>query len=134
MKVDGSCHCGAITFTAEIDPAKATLCHCNDCQVTAGSAFTFNAPAATGSFQITKGTPAVYIKKTAASGRHRAHGFCAVCATRLYSGSVNVDPPQLTIRAGTLKQRRELTPKRQIWCSAALDWAKIDNTECVADQ
>lgn len=134
MDVDGSCHCGAITFKATIDPAKVSLCHCNDCQITAGSAFTFNAPTNTGTFQITKGAPAVYIKKTAASGRHRAHGFCATCATRLYSGSVGVEPAQYTVRAGVLKQRRELTPKRQIWCSAALDWAKIDSGECVADQ
>jgi hypothetical protein len=134
MKVDGSCHCGAITYTAEVDPAKVTLCHCNDCQITAGSAYTFNAPTAPGSFKLTKGEPAIYIKKTAASGRPRAHGFCSTCATRLYSGTVNVDPPQFTLRAGPLKQRRELTPKRQIWCSAALDWAKIDNTECIAEQ
>ncbi len=134
MKVNGSCHCGAIAFTAEVDPAKVTLCHCNDCQITAGSAFTFNVPSAPGSFQLTKGTPAVYIKKTAASGRHRAHGFCAACATRLYSGSVNVELPQVVIRAGTLAQRRELTPKRQIWCNAALDWAKVDGAECIAEQ
>jgi hypothetical protein len=134
MKVDGSCHCGAITYEAEVDPAKVTVCHCNDCQITAGSAYTFNVPANTGTFRLTKGTPAVYIKKTAASGRHRAHGFCPACATRIYSGSVNVEPPQVTLRAGPLRQRRALAPKRQIWCSAALDWAKVDGIDSIAEQ
>jgi hypothetical protein len=32
MKVDGRCHCGFITFAAEIVPEKVWLCHCTDCQ------------------------------------------------------------------------------------------------------
>ena len=32
MHVDGSCHCGDITYAAEIDPAKVIICHCTDCQ------------------------------------------------------------------------------------------------------
>jgi hypothetical protein len=134
MKVDGSCHCGAITYSAEIDPSKVTLCHCNDCQITAGSAFTFNVPTTDAKVTFTKGEPAFYMKKTAASGRTRAHAFCAACATRIYSGAVDPAPPQISLRAGPLKQRRELTPKRQIWCSAALDWSQVADIPCIADQ
>jgi hypothetical protein len=32
MKVDGGCHCGYITYEAEADPEKTTICHCTDCQ------------------------------------------------------------------------------------------------------
>jgi hypothetical protein len=39
MKVDGRCHCGFITFAAEIEPEKMWLCHCTDCQTLSGSAF-----------------------------------------------------------------------------------------------
>ena len=135
MKVDGSCHCGAIAYTAEVDSGKVTFCHGNDCQILAGSAFALAAPAATGSFRLTKGEPVVYIKKTAASGRHRAPASCTVGATRVYVSSVNVDPPQITLRASPIHhQLRDLAPKRQIWCSAALDWAKIDSPERVAEQ
>jgi len=38
MRVDGACHCGAIAFTAEADPARVSVCHCVDCQVLTGSA------------------------------------------------------------------------------------------------
>ena len=38
MKIDGSCHCGNITYTAEIDPENVGLCHCTDCQTLSGSA------------------------------------------------------------------------------------------------
>ena len=39
MKIDGGCHCGYITYTAEIDPETSGLCHCTDCQTLSGSAF-----------------------------------------------------------------------------------------------
>ena len=44
MKVDGACHCGRITFEAEIDPERVRICHCSDCQVLSGSAFRITAP------------------------------------------------------------------------------------------
>jgi len=33
MRVNGSCHCGQITYEAEVDPDRAGLCNCTDCQV-----------------------------------------------------------------------------------------------------
>jgi hypothetical protein len=37
MHTDGSCHCGLISFTAEIDPSRVTVCHCTDCQPLSGT-------------------------------------------------------------------------------------------------
>ena len=45
MKIDGACHCGYITYVAEIDPDKAGICHCTDCQTLSGSAFRMSVPA-----------------------------------------------------------------------------------------
>ena len=39
MKVDGHCHCGEITFEAEVDPDAVNICHCTDCQTLSGTAF-----------------------------------------------------------------------------------------------
>lgn len=39
MKVTGQCHCGAIGYEAEIDPARVSACHCTDCQRLSGSAY-----------------------------------------------------------------------------------------------
>jgi hypothetical protein len=30
MKIDGRCHCGEITFEAEVDPDALRICHCTD--------------------------------------------------------------------------------------------------------
>ena len=39
MHIDGACHCGGITYEAEIDPDRVGVCHCNDCQRLTGTAY-----------------------------------------------------------------------------------------------
>ena len=39
MKITGACHCGKITYEAEIDPATVSACHCTDCKRVSGGAF-----------------------------------------------------------------------------------------------
>jgi hypothetical protein len=121
MHVTGHCHCGAIRFEADVDPASARACHCTDCQTLGGTAFTTNVVVNTGTFNLLSGMPATYIK-TAESGNKRAHGFCPTCATRIYSASVNKEPTDYALRIGTLDQRADLPPKREIWCSSAMPW------------
>jgi hypothetical protein len=121
MKVTGRCHCGAIAYEAEIDPARVRACHCTDCQRLSGSAYraTVGAPAKT--FRLLKGTPRIYVK-TADSGNKRAQTFCAECGSPIYSSSVS-DPPMYSLRVGCLDQRAQLPPMEQIWCRSSLPWA-----------
>jgi len=83
MKIDGGCHCGNITFVAEIDPDKVRICHCTDCQTQTGSAFRTNVPAAKDAFTMRGGQPKIYIK-TVESGSKRAQAFCPECGTPIY--------------------------------------------------
>lgn len=39
MKIDGRCHCGYISYEAEINPETVVICHCTDCQTLSDSAF-----------------------------------------------------------------------------------------------
>ena len=55
MKIDGRCHCGCITYEAEIDPAKVMICHCTDCQTLSGSAFRTVAFSREGTFKLLSG-------------------------------------------------------------------------------
>lgn len=120
MKVEGQCHCGQITFEAEIDPESVGICHCTDCQTLTGSAYRITAHGPAAQFVLRSGTPRTYIK-TAESGNQRAHGFCGNCGTPLYATDVGA-PRSYGIRVGTLKQRRDLAPKKQIWYRSALSW------------
>jgi hypothetical protein len=38
-EVTGHCHCGQISFEAEVDSATVRVCHCTDCQKLTGTAF-----------------------------------------------------------------------------------------------
>jgi len=121
MKIDGSCHCGNITFVAEIDSEKVRVCHCTDCQNSTGSAYRVNVPAAKDKFELRGGKPKLYVK-TAESGNKRVQAFCPECGTPLYSAAP-VDPQFFMLRVGTVRQRAQLEPKSQQWCRSALGWA-----------
>jgi hypothetical protein len=121
MKIDGACHCGAITYEAEVDPAGVRLCHCTDCQTLSGSAFRVTVSAGDGSFALLSGHPTVYMK-TAESGAKRAHAFCGDCGTPIYATSAGDGPKKYGLRVGTIRQRAALRPTRQYWCRSAFGW------------
>jgi hypothetical protein len=121
MKIDGSCHCGAIRYEAEVDPGKVSLCHCTDCQVLSGSAFRTTVRAAEVDFRILTGVPKAYVK-IAESGAKRIQAFCPDCGTPLYATSAGDGPKMFGIRLGTVRQRHELVPARQFWRRSALTW------------
>jgi hypothetical protein len=81
MKIDGACHCGDITFNAEIDPAQVLICHCTDCQTLSGSAYRTVVPVTGDSFNLLSGTLKTYIK-TAADGTRRSQTFCPAAVPR----------------------------------------------------
>ncbi|HEY1235474.1 MAG TPA: GFA family protein [Candidatus Binatia bacterium] len=119
MQIDGGCHCGNITYTAEVDPERVGICHCTDCQTLSGTAFRVSVPATKDNFRLS-GNLKIYVK-TAESGAKRAQGFCAECGTPIYATAVT-DPQVFNIRVGTARQRGELRPKSQGWCRSARDW------------
>ena len=119
MHVDGSCHCGAITFSAEVDPSAVMACHCTDCQVLTGSPYRVFVPAAIESFAV-QGETTRYVK-VAESGARRVQAFCPTCGTPVFS----VPPEGAThamLRVGNLRQRALLRPALQIWRRSALPW------------
>jgi hypothetical protein len=122
MHIEGQCHCGAIAYEATVDPGKATICHCADCQAFSGAPFRASAPAKAEDFHIRKGKPRVYVK-VAESGARRAQGFCGDCGTPIYATSAD-DPRVYNLRLGPIKQRAQIPPLRQIWCESALTWAQ----------
>jgi hypothetical protein len=127
MKIDGRCHCGAITYEAEIDPAKVLVCHCTDCQSLSGSAFRVAVPTEGDSFKLRSGQPKVYVKTTAESGTHRDQAFCRDCGSPIYASAAGGTPP-LFIRVGTVRQRDQLIPRKQVWYRSAQRWlSDLDN-------
>ncbi len=124
MNIEGRCHCGAITFSAEVVPDQVIICHCSDCQSLSGSPYRAIIPAIEGTFQIESGSPKIYVK-TAEDGAKRAQAFCPECGSPIYAAPVGEAALQfIGIRVGVIKQKDQLIPKNQIWCRSALDWAQ----------
>jgi hypothetical protein len=121
MKVNGRCHCGQITFRAEVDPATVAICHCTDCQALSGTAYRVVVPAPAPSFELLSGTLTKYVK-TAESGNKRLQAFCGTCGSPVYSAAPE-NTQFYSLRIGLLAERAELAPKKQIWCDSALPWS-----------
>lgn len=119
MQVDGACHCGAVSFTAEIDPGRVMVCHCKDCQVLSGAPFRAVVAAPYESL-VVKGHIKSYVK-VAQSGNRRAQVFCPECGTPLWATSPE-NPTSIIIRLGCVEQRAQFSPAVQIWEHSALPW------------
>ncbi|HWI37722.1 MAG TPA: GFA family protein [Burkholderiales bacterium] len=121
MKVQGRCHCGEITYEAEVEPGTVNVCHCRDCQMLSGTAFRAGVPAPAERFRILTGKPRQYVK-VADSGARRVHAFCGTCGSPVYS-SAEREPKSYTLRLGALDAPDELgRPARQIWTKRRLSW------------
>src|SRR5262245_48196589 len=127
MKIDGGCHCGFITYEADVDPARTSICHCTDCQSLSGSAFRTSVRAEDTAFALRSGEPTIYIK-IGDSGAKRVQAFCPRCGSPIYATSPGDGPKAYNIRLGTVRQRDQLAPNRQIWCRSQQAWlADIPN-------
>jgi len=124
MKIDGRCHCGYVTYDAEIDPEKVIICHCRDCQMLSGSAFRTMALSREGTFRLRSGQLKIYVK-TADSGNKREQTFCAECGTPIYSAPVGEDKNVVSLRVGSIRQRDQMIPNDQFWFRSARAWLGI---------
>ena len=119
MHIDGACHCGRITFSADIDPSRVMVCHCADCQVLSGAPFRAVVAAPIETF-VLHGEPKHYVK-VADSGNRRAQVFCPECGTPLFATAPE-NATSVVIRLGCVRQRVQLMPAAQIWQRSSLPW------------
>ncbi|KAJ5111336.1 hypothetical protein N7532_001871 [Penicillium argentinense] len=103
MVLTGSCMCGGVHYTAEVDEYLSALCHCTDCQKWTGGAFTSNAIVPRTSFKVTKGNCTSY-DATGASGKINKHFFCPTCGSSIYT-ELEIMPKETCVKAGTLDNK-----------------------------
>src|SRR3954466_10408558 len=121
MKVRGRCHCGEITYEAEVKPGTVNVCHCRDCQMLSGTAFRAGIAAPAEGFRILTGKPREYTK-IADSGARRLHAFCGRCGSPVYSCAPQ-NPKSYSLRVGALSEPDALgRPASEIWTKRRLSW------------
>ena len=99
MEIDGQCHCGRVTYRADIDPAKVSICHCTDCQNLTGSPYRVTVICSEQQLRMT-GAPAKVYAKTGDNGRTRCQHFCEGCGSPLFT-SCDGGPDDWGIRWGS---------------------------------
>ena len=132
MKVDGSCHCGSVTYEAEINPDHVVICHCTDCQTFSSAPYRVSVFGVPSENVRIEGSLKTYIK-TGGSGKKVLIAFCGDCGTALYSTKSDTEGP-FNLRIGAIKQRRELIPKMQGFCGSGMPWAtNIDGIDKIPE-
>jgi len=121
MHITGGCHCGHVTYEAELDTQRVAICHCVDCQRLTGSPFRVTAVVSESDLKLTGGRPKMY-KRVADSGRVRQQYFCPECGSQLFVNGEGEASKIWGIRWGSIDQRAEVKPQRQVWCRSAAPW------------
>ena len=67
-------------------------------------------------------SPAKTYPKVGDNGRTRVQHFCAGCGSPLFTSGEGEYADDWGIRWGSIRQRDQLRPQRQIWCRSAVPW------------
>lgn len=120
MSFTGGCLCGAIRYECSSDPLTVVYCHCRNCQITSGGAFSTNVMVPGDSLSVTKGELSCY-EDAAESGNVVRREFCSACGSPIVSRLQ--DGPLAVVKAGSLDDPSGLQPGMSIWEESAMPWA-----------
>ena len=132
MRLSGGCQCGAVRYSADVEPKTAHLCHCRMCQKAAGNYFMplANAPLAT--FELTRGTLSHFHSSDLVR-----RGFCATCGTPLTFETIE-GVEHLNITLGSLDDPELVVPVVQSGIESRIPWfeklPKIFSSESVGGE
>lgn len=112
----GSCRCGQVAFVVTGTPKRIGICHCTDCRVESGSAFTY--------FGI---WPADQFTSLGETTVFEGRRFCPSCGSRLFA----YDETEAEIKLGSLSEApADLVPVYELWVKRREPWlAPIDGAE-----
>lgn len=117
MAMEGGCQCGAVRYSIEGEAAHNALCHCADCQASAGAPAVAWMAVKEAQFTLLAGQPRTWRGKT---GSERS--FCPDCGTGLYFRNAVMLPGTVDVQAATLDNAADYPPSIQIQCAERLPW------------
>jgi hypothetical protein len=117
MRYEGQCSCGAIRYVLIGAPLNVAVCHCRDCQRSAGAPLVAWAMAPEAALTLVRGQP-----KTRNSSGTAMRSFCADCGTGLFYRNAVVLPALVDIQTATLDTPEALPPTKQIQTAERLGW------------
>jgi hypothetical protein len=113
----GGCHCGAIRYEVEGEPAHAALCHCTDCRLSTGAPVVAWTLFGNDGFRVTRGAATSY-----ASSEHARRHFCGACGTSLFYTNEAMFPDMTDVCAATLDTPDAMPVQIQIQTADRIGW------------
>lgn len=117
-RIEGQCHCRAITVSVPADTFGLIACHCQDCLKLHGNSFVMLAAASEAVRWSGEIAPAWYASSAQA---HRAH--CPRCGPRLAKRPV--DGQRTLVSAGLFDRHLPRRIEKHVWADARPDWAQL---------
>ena len=121
-EIEGGCLCGAVRYSASVEPVLVGVCHCRDCQKFTGSAFGILVGVPRVAFEL-RG-PVKTFSKPADSGRPIVRLFCPECGSSI-AEEPGSRPELVILNGGTLDDPDAVTPAMQIYCDRELSWVRL---------
>lgn len=117
MSRSGQCQCGAVKYLLAGEPNSVALCHCRDCQRSAGAPMVAWAMYPEAALVVTRGAP-----KTINSSANARRSFCADCGSGLFYRNAAFLPGIVDVQTATLDDPETLPPAVQIQTAERLGW------------
>ena len=122
MTLTGQCQCGAIRYQLNGTPQTVALCHCRDCQRSAGAPMVTWAMYPEASLTVTQGEP-----KTINSSGTAMRSFCADCGSGLFYRNEEILPGIVDVQTATLDDQEALPPEITIQTAERMNWMQYMN-------
>ncbi len=116
-RIQGGCQCGAVRYELAGPPDRVSVCHCRDCQRSAGAPMVSWAVLAKEKFRITKGA-AREVNSSGDSFRY----FCPDCGTGLYYINETFLPGLIDVQTMTLDAPDAFRPTAQVQTGEQATW------------
>lgn len=119
MSRSGQCLCGAVKYVLAGEPNTVALCHCRDCQRSAGAPMVSWAMFPEVALTVIQGQP-----KTINSSGTAMRSFCADCGSGLFYRNETFLPGIVDVQTATLDDPDALPPGVQIQTAERIGWVQ----------
>ncbi len=116
-KIAGGCQCGAVRYELASAPERVSICHCRDCQKSAGAPLVAWAVVPNADFRVTDGKA----REVNTSGDTFRY-FCGECGTGLYYINETYLPGVVDVQLMTFDTPDAFTPTAQVQTGEQAAW------------
>lgn len=123
-KVNGSCICGAITFSADLPSKWCAHCHCSMCRKAHGAGYVTWAGFEQDQVNIGSGTDQLAWYDSSPGAQR---GFCRKCGSTMFFRSERW-AGELHIALGCIDDKLDRQPQANVFFDRHVEWMPIDKS------